>query len=209
MNIMEIKRGALFASIFVALFLTFASCTEGEEIRNYEGKHLDKFDRAYDNSIRGPQKIDKDKYRLEIKGLVEEPVSLTYDEVLSLPHVKKAITLHCVEGWKEALLFEGVRFHDIFEKVRPKEGVKNVVFYAEDGYSSSLPYDFIVKKDLMLAYSINGRILDERRGFPFQVVAESKLGYKWVKWVTRIELIDTDYEGFWEKRGYSNEADVK
>jgi len=209
MNIMEIKKGALFVTIFVAFFLAFASCTDGEEIRNYEGKRLDKFDRAYDNSIRGPQKIDKEKYRLEVKGLVEEPVSLTYDEVLSLPHVKKVITLHCVEGWDETLLFEGVRFHDIFEKVRPKEGVKTVVFYAEDGYSSSLPYDFVVKKDLMLAYSINGRILDERRGFPFQVVAESKLGYKWVKWVTGIELIDTDYKGFWEKRGYSNEADVK
>jgi DMSO/TMAO reductase YedYZ molybdopterin-dependent catalytic subunit len=209
MNIKEIKRSALFASIFLTLFLVFTSCTNGEEIRNYEGKPLDKYDRAYDNSIRGPQKIDKEKYRLEIGGNVEEPLSMTYDEVLSLPHVKKVITLHCVEGWEETLLFEGVRFHDIFGKVKPKKGVKTVVFYAEDGYSSSLPYEFVVKKDLMLAFSINERVLDEKRGFPFQVVAESKLGYKWVKWVNKIELIDTDYKGFWEKRGYSNEADVE
>ena len=209
MAIRHLKKISIFIFITSLLLLFSCSGTNGEEIREYQGKRLDPFDRSYDNSIRGPQTIDIENYRLEVTGMVENDLSLTYDEVLSLPHVKKVITLHCVEGWDETLLFEGVRFHDIFEMVKPKDGVKTVVFYAADGYSSSLPYEFVVKNDLMLAFKINDRVLDETRGFPFQVVAESKYGYKWVKWVTKIDLIDTDYEGFWEKRGYSNDADVR
>jgi DMSO/TMAO reductase YedYZ molybdopterin-dependent catalytic subunit len=179
------------------------------EIREYQGKRLDPFDRAYDNSIKGPQRVDIKKYRLQITGLVQAPQSLTYQEVLRLPMVKRAITLYCVEGWNEHLLFEGVRLADLLALAKPKKGVSTIIFYAADGYSSSLSSDYAARLDIMLATRINGRVLDAKRGFPFQVVAESKLGYKWVKWVTRIELSDKPYKGFWEQRGYDNEADVK
>jgi DMSO/TMAO reductase YedYZ molybdopterin-dependent catalytic subunit len=179
------------------------------EIKEYEGKRLDPFDREYDNSIRGPQQVDSKKYRLEVTGLVQTPQSLTYQEVLALPTVKRAVTLHCVEGWDEHLLFEGVRLADVLALAKPKKEVRTVIFYAADGYSSSLTYDDVTRLDLMLAAKINGKVLDANRGFPFQVVAESKLGYKWVKWVTRIELSKDPYKGFWEQRGYDNEADVR
>jgi DMSO/TMAO reductase YedYZ molybdopterin-dependent catalytic subunit len=179
------------------------------EIKEYEGKRLDPFDRKYDNSIKGPQHVDRKQYRLEVTGLVQTPQSLTYEEVLALPPVKRAVTLHCVEGWDEHLLFEGVRLADVLALAKPKEGVRTVIFYAADGYSSSLTYDDVTRLDLMLAAKINGKVLDAKRGFPFQVVAESKLGYKWVKWVTKIELSKDPYKGFWEQRGYDNEADVK
>lgn len=179
------------------------------EIREYQGKPLDPFDREYDNSIRGPQHVDIETYRLEVTGLVQIPQSLTYQEVLRLPIIQRAVTLHCVEGWDEHLLFEGVRLADLLTLVKPRKGVRTVIFYAADGYSSSLSYDDVIRLDVMLAAKINGRILDAQRGFPFQVVAESKFGYKWVKWVTRIELSENPYKGFWEQRGYDNEADVK
>jgi DMSO/TMAO reductase YedYZ molybdopterin-dependent catalytic subunit len=196
--------------ILVSTGLITASVVHAErEIREYEGKRLDPFDRAYDNSIKGPQQVDIEKYRLEVTGLVQKPQSLTYQEVLALPNVKRAVTLHCVEGWQEHLLFEGVRLADVLALAKPKQGVRTVIFYAVDGYSSSLDYGDVKRLDLMLAAKINGKILDAKRGFPFQVVAESKLGYKWVKWVTRIELSKDPYKGFWEQRGYDNEADVK
>ena len=179
------------------------------EIREYQGKPLDPFNRGYDNSIRGPQHVDIKTYRLEVSGLVDTPQSLTYQEVLRLPIMKRAVTLHCVEGWDEHLLFEGVRLADLLALAKPRKGVRTVIFYAADGYSSSLSYDDAIRLDVMLASKINGRPLDAKRGFPFQVVAESKLGYKWVKWVTRIELSENPYKGFWEQRGYDNEADVK
>jgi len=140
--------------------------------------------------------------------VLEHPQSLAYQQVPSLPIVNKEAALHCVEGRKEHLFFEGVRLADLFTRARPQEGVRTVIFHAADGYSSSLPYDDVIRLDVMLAAMINGRVLDANRGFPFQVVAESKLGYKWVKWVTRIELSDRSYRGYWEKRVYDNKADV-
>jgi DMSO/TMAO reductase YedYZ molybdopterin-dependent catalytic subunit len=196
--------------VLVSTGLMIGSVVHAErEIREYQGERLDPYDRAYDNSIKGPQRVDINTYRLEVTGLVQTPQSLTYEEVLALPNVKRAVTLHCVEGWDEHLLFEGVRLADVLALSKPKGGVRTVIFYAADGYSSSLTYDDVSRLDLMLAAKINGKVLDANRGFPFQVVAESKWGYKWVKWVTRIELSKDQYKGFWEKRGYDNEADVK
>jgi DMSO/TMAO reductase YedYZ molybdopterin-dependent catalytic subunit len=200
---------AVSVLIFPSLAYSAPSGSRGKEIRDYQGKHLDVFDRAYDNSIKGPQKVDPKTYRLTITGLVESPQSLTYQEVLKLPIHDKLITLHCVEGWKETLVFKGVRIKDLLSSAKVKPGVTTVIFYAADGYSSSLDYKEIERLDLLLAFEINGRTLDAKRGFPFQVVAETKLGYKWVKWVTRIELSDKPYQGFWERQGYDNQADVK
>jgi len=196
--------------LFVSTALVAVTVAHAErEIREYEGKQFAPFDRAYDNSINGPQKVDIARYRLQVTGLVRSPQSLTYQDVLKLPAVKRAVTLHCIEGWDEHLLFEGVRLADLFALAKPKKGVTTVIFYAADGYSSSLSFNDVTRLDLMLAAKINGRVLDAKRGFPFQVVAESKWGYKWVKWVTRIELSDKPYKGYWEQRGYDNEANVK
>ncbi|MBW2147723.1 MAG: molybdopterin-dependent oxidoreductase [Deltaproteobacteria bacterium] len=209
---MPYKNRKSFQVFFVIVIIWLISSTAAyaeNEIREYQGKPLDSFDREYDNSIRGPQHVDPETYRLEVTGLVEVPLSLTYKKILSLSRVERAVTLHCVEGWKEHLLFEGVRLADLFAMARPRERVRTVIFYAADDYSSSLEYDYVIRRDVLLAAKINGRVLDDKRGFPFQVVAESKLGYKWVKWVKRIELSDKPYQGYWERMGYDNKADVK
>ena len=190
----------------LALCIAMSACAQERppgEIREYKGKRLDAFD------IKGPQKVNSETYRLEITGLVEKPLRLTYREVLALPHIERAITLHCVEGWNEHLLFEGVRLTGLIAMAKPRLGVKTVIFHAVDGDTSSLDYAYVQAKDILLAFKINGRVLDERRGFPFQVAAESKLGYKWVKWVSKIELSDKPYRGYWEQRGYDNAADMK
>jgi DMSO/TMAO reductase YedYZ molybdopterin-dependent catalytic subunit len=190
------------------MFVSFAKPAD-HEIRVYQGTKLDPFERSYDNSIKGPQTVDIKKYRLEVSGLVKEPLSLSYGQIIKLPSIKRVITLHCVEGWSETLLFEGVRLADILKPAMPQNGVKTIIFYAADGYSSSVSYNDARRLDVMLATKINGRVLDVRRGFPLQVVAESKYGYKWVKWLTRIVLSRDPYRGFWEQRGYDNEANYK
>ena len=178
------------------------------EIKEYQGEKLSPFDRSYDNSIKGPQKVDSNKYRLIVNGKIQKSLLLTYTQVLALPSVTRAITLNCIEGWSEHLLFRGVRIVDIVKSTIINKDVQTVIFYAVDGYSSSLSYKYVLDNDIMLAYEVNGKKLDDKRGFPFQVVAESKFGYKWVKWVTRIEFSDKPYEGYWEQRGYDNEADI-
>ena len=161
-----------------------------KEIRQYQGVKLSPFDREYDNSIKGPQKVDPKSYRLTIEGLVQKPLSLTYEQVLKLPHVKRVVNLPCVEGWDERLLFEGVLITDLLALAEPKAGVRYAAFFAADGYSSALPLEYLKKSKALLGFKINGRTLNAERGFPFQVVAEHKLGYKWVKWVSGIRLLD-------------------
>ncbi|MBD3348712.1 MAG: molybdopterin-dependent oxidoreductase [Candidatus Eisenbacteria bacterium] len=180
-----------------------------EEMTEHEGIPLSTFYRQYDNSIKGPQDVDLGDYRLEVTGLVRETLSLTYEEVLDYDQETRLATLFCVEGWHERLVFEGVSLADLLEDAHPEAGVATVVFHGADGYTTSLPYGDVERLDLMLAARINGIALDEARGKPFQLVAEGKQGYKWIRWLTKIELSAEPYSGFWERRGYSNEADVQ
>jgi len=178
------------------------------EVQEYEGRDLSSIDDFRENSIAGPQNVDRDSYELAISGLVEEPVSLSYDEVLAERAYKKVVTLDCVEGWSVDILWEGVLFADLIERAGPAPGANTVVFRAVDGYSTSLPLDYLLENDILLAYSMNGVELPPERGFPFQLVAEDKWGYKWIKWITGIQLTDDPtYRGYWESRGYSNSGD--
>jgi len=98
---------------------------------------------------------------------------------------------------------------ELIEKSSPLPSTKVVIFHAYDGYTTSLPFDYIMNNDIIMAYKMNEINLPPERGFPFQLVAESKWGYKWIKWITEIELSDdVNYRGYWESRGYSNTADL-
>jgi DMSO/TMAO reductase YedYZ molybdopterin-dependent catalytic subunit len=198
----------LAAAALIAWGWTGSSRAAPTEIRSYQGQRLHPFHRAYDNSIRGPQVVDPKKLRFRIDGQVAKPLTLTYDQVLKFPRVRRVVKMPCVEGWHEILLYDGIRLVKLIEGAKPKSGVKTVIFHAVDGYTSSLTYDYIKKHDLLLGFRINGLVLDKTRGFPFQVVAPGKLGYKWVKWVVGITLSDKSYRGYWERRGYSNQADA-
>ena len=179
------------------------------EVTEYEGQDLSSVTDFRENSIKGSQYIDIDAYTLTIDGLIEQPVALSYDEVLDNQKYTKVVTLHCVEGWSVDILWEGILLADLFEAVDVQESADTVIFHSEDGYSTALPLQTIMDRQLMIAYKMNGVVLPPERGFPFQLVAEDKLGYKWIKWITRIELSDdADYEGYWEQRGFDNEADV-
>jgi len=102
--------------------------------------------------------------------------------------------------------FAGQRFAG---RSGPLANAEVLIFHAYDGYTTSLPIDYVMDNDILMAYKMNDVILPPERGLPFQLVAESKWGYKWIKWITEIELSDdTSYRGYWESRGYSNSADL-
>ncbi len=179
------------------------------EVKEYQGKDLSSILDFRENSIAGPQYIDIESYTLAIKGLVESPREYTYDEVLEKPAYTKLVTLNCVEGWSVDILWQGVLLADLFEDVGVSEAANTVIFHSYDGYTTSLPLETILEKDIIMAYKMNDVVIPPERGYPFQLVAEDKLGYKWAKWITGIELSDdSDYKGYWEQRGYSNEADL-
>lgn len=177
------------------------------EVRSYRGKRLDSITDFRENSIKGPQQVDMATYRLRLEGQVASPQALTYSEVLELPRYEKNVRLRCVEGWSADVVWEGVRLEDLLAQAGYDPKAKVVIFRAEDGYSSALPLKYVLDRDILLAYKMNGVSLPVERGYPFQVVAEDKWGYKWVKWVTSIEVsADENFQGYWEQRGYDNDA---
>ena len=180
------------------------------EIQEYNGVRLDPSTGLRDNSIKGIQHVDINTYTLKVSGLVKNPVSLSYNDVLALPAFEKLITLHCVEGWDATVLWKGVLLKDIIGKASAEGTANTVIFHSVDGYTTSLPLQAIIDKNIILAYSSNRITLPAELGYPFIVVAEDKLGYKWARWVTEIELSDNpNYKGYWETRGFDNNADVK
>ena len=180
------------------------------EIREYQGENLSSIYDFRENSINGPQQVDIESYKLEVTGLVSQPLTLSYDEALAAGEsYEKIVTLDCVEGWSATILWEGLLVEDYINAAGVLPEAKVVIFHAYDGYTTSVPLDYIVDNDILLAYKMNDATIIPERGYPFTLVAESKWGYKWIKWVTKIELSDdTDYRGFWESRGYSNSADT-
>ena len=178
------------------------------EIKEYQGTDLSSITDFRENSIKGPQRIDLENYRLKVDGLVENPLEYTLGAVTdNHQSYQKVVTLNCVEGWRVKILWEGVLVKDLIDQAKASPEANTVIFHAYDGYTTSLPLDYIIGQDIMLAYKMNGVVLPPERGAPFQLVAESKWGYKWIKWVTEIELSDdVNYQGYWERRGYSNDA---
>ena len=177
------------------------------EIRDFKGKKLDAVADEPENSIKGPQRVDISTYRLKVTGKVSKPLSLTYGDVLAIPSARKVIELHCVEGWTVTYLWEGVRIGQLLGQAGFDRSAKVVIFHCVDGYTTSLPLQYVLDHDILLAYKMNGVTMPPERGYPFQVVAEDKYGYKWAKWVQEIEVSDNaSYLGYWEKRGYENGA---
>jgi DMSO/TMAO reductase YedYZ molybdopterin-dependent catalytic subunit len=198
---------AFVYAISMLLSTTGAPPSPGE-VREYQGRKLSSIDDFRENSIKGPQSIDITEYNLTIDGLVNNKKIYSYEDVLSHPGHMKVATLNCVEGWSVTILWEGVLVNDLLNESGVKPGAKTIIFYAVDGYSTSFPLDYIRNNNIILAYRMNNVTMPPARGYPFQLVAENKWGYKWIKWVTRIELSDQDYRGYWEQRGYSNSGDL-
>jgi DMSO/TMAO reductase YedYZ molybdopterin-dependent catalytic subunit len=184
---------------------------EAVEVSEYKGEKLTPLSETPALGIKGTQNINEKNYTLNVYGLVESPLTLKYEEVLSnYKHYEKVVKLNCVEGWSSKLLWEGVLIYDILKNANLKADANTVIFHCADGYTTSLPIDYIRDEKILLAYKVNGIILPKEYGFPFRVVAEAKYGYKWAKWVVGIEVTnDPNYKGYWESRGFSNEADIE
>jgi DMSO/TMAO reductase YedYZ molybdopterin-dependent catalytic subunit len=211
MPVARISRPLLIAACVCALLASGCSQapTGGRlpdvQVRSYQGQRLDSVDDFRENSIKGPQHVEISAYRLSVEGLVSTPATYTYDAVLADETTyTKVVQLDCVEGWSVKILWEGVLLSDLIDRAGPSSEATTVVFHAADGYTTSLPLATVRDRKLLLAYKMNGITIPEERGYPFMVVAEDHWGYKWAKWVTKIELSgDPLYKGYWGQRGYS------
>ena len=146
---------------------------------------------------------------MTIDGEVDNIVSLSWKEVLEIPKTVSVSDFHCVEGWSVLdCQWEGVRFKDIEKLAKPKHTAQAVTFECADSYRTSLYLSELAGDDVLLAYKINGKILEEGLGYPLRLVVPSKYAYKSALWVTHMHFTRAKELGFWERRGYSDSADV-
>jgi len=152
--------------------------------------------------------FDPATWRLKIGGLVDQPVSLTYDQLRALPRVDQVSTFHCVTGWTvKNVHWRGVRLQTIFDHAQPLPNAHALQFI-----SAEVPYiDYLTKQqsllpDVMLAYEMDGKPLTREHGSPLRLVIPDMYGYKGVKWLDRINLVPQAGDGYWELLGYDRDA---
>jgi len=178
------------------------------EATAFNGAALDRIESQGNNAIKGTQYLDRNAYRLQVTGLVQTQLTLSYGELLQLPAYAEVAYMPCVEGWGYNAKWTGFRVTDLLDRAGLKPEAKYAVFYSSDGYSTGMPINYLRENQVLMAFGVNDLTLPADRGFPFQLVAKSKYGYKWAKWITRIDVTAEAVEGYWESRGYSDSAEV-
>jgi len=152
--------------------------------------------------------FDPATYRLQVTGAVEQPLSLSWDEVLALPQARQTTDFHCVTGWTVGgVHWQGVRLQDLWDQAKPTSEARYANFVSlEQPYVDSLSMKQTTMPNVMLAHGMDGKPLTQAHGAPMRLVIPEMYGYKGVKWLTRIDLVPKLEAGFWEQRGYDVDA---
>lgn len=154
-------------------------------------------------------KVDLKKWTLEIDGEVENPTRLKWHDFIQLTSSESVADFHCVEGWSvRNCRWHGVKLVDLARIVSPKSKAKYVSFICFDGYTTSLSLEAALQDNVLLAFELNSQPLDETLGGPLRLVVPDKYAYKSAMWVKQIIFTETKELGYWEKKGYSDTADV-
>jgi len=189
----------LLLMVAISAWLVHDVATEGEITPN---------DEFFELSIGEAPRIDGDTWTLEVVGLVDQNLVLSLEEIRAMPSTEVTATLKCVEGPSGTAVWKGVRLGHVLDLAGVMDGAEEVVSYASDGYDSSLTLEDAYEDDVLLCYEMNGEDLPREQGYPLKLVVPGKAGYKWVKWIYRVEVVDYDHKGYWESRGWDDEADL-
>ncbi len=173
----------------------------------------DRFYKVSKNTFGDPT-IDGSRWRLRVTGLVANSLDLDLNAIKGLPAVQQYQTLECIDNEVGGDLIStaqwtGARLADVLTQAGVRDGARRVVFRCEDGYSDSIPIEKAMEPTTLLAYEMNGQTLPTDHGFPVRVLSPNLYGIKNPKWVTEIQVIDGDYRGFWQQRGWTNEGIIK
>jgi DMSO/TMAO reductase YedYZ molybdopterin-dependent catalytic subunit len=158
--------------------------------------------------------VDVRRWKLEVVGLVENPLAITYEEIKTLPSVEQYATLACISNEVGGDLigtarWRGVRLKEVLETARLEPGVVDLVLHASDDYTDSIPIERGVADGTLLVFEMNGEPLKPEHGFPVRLLVPGIYGMKNVKWITRIEAVDRDVKGYWQRRGWDDRAEYK
>jgi len=154
-----------------------------------------------------------DEWRLDIKGLVQAPFSLTYDQLLDLEAVEQIHTLECISNYVggdliSTALWTGVPLRDLLDRAQVQSGAYDVAFTSVDGYTDSIPIAKAMEDRTLVAYLMNGKTVPQDHGYPARMLVPNIYGMKNVKWIRTIEVVNYDFIGYWQQQGWSDSANV-
>ncbi len=152
--------------------------------------------------------ISTQNWKLRVYGLVEHELSIDWAAFQAMPQVTDVSDFHCVTRWSQLDMdWQGVMAHEILALAQPKSSAKFVTLHGYDGYSTNLPLEALLDDDVIIAHSVLGEPLSLEHGGPVRIVVPKRYAWKGAKWLKGIELHEFDRPGFWEVRGYHNDAD--
>lgn len=167
-----------------------------------------------DTAVTVPR-VDADGWVLRIHGLVEQPLTITYEQLLAMPQREADVTLTCVSNEVGGDLvgtarWTGVPLADLLERAGPLPGAEQVVGRATDGWDAGFPLAALDGREALVAIGMNGEALPARHGFPARLVVAGLYGYvSATKWLAEIELTTWDYDAYWVPRGWAKEAPIR
>ena len=152
--------------------------------------------------------IDLNTWRFRVFGLVEEEITLSWEEFTGLKKTTVDAAFHCATQWSRLEnSWEGVAFTDVMRLIKPKPEAKFVMVHCYGGYTTNVPLEVLVDDDVLFAYRHDGEPLAPEHGGPLRLVVPKRYGWKSAKWVNGLEFMATDAPGFWEVRGYHMNGD--
>jgi DMSO/TMAO reductase YedYZ molybdopterin-dependent catalytic subunit len=158
--------------------------------------------------VGSPPPFDAAKWRFRAFGAVEHPLELTWPEFCALPTKVVKTDIHCVTRWsKFDTTWEGVPFGEIVRRAKPTAAARFVVTHGANGYTANVPLQLAQADDVLFAYRFEGAPLEIIHGGPMRMFIPSRYFWKSTKWCEGVEFLEEDRPGFWELRGYHNEAD--
>jgi len=168
----------------------------------------------YLTSYRSPPTVRVNDWMLSVKGLVDRPRRFTYDELLAKPTVSEIVTLECVGNTVAGEFigtaeWTGIPLRALLNEAGVHDDGYDVVFRAADGFSDSIRLERAMAGDVLIAHGMNGGPLPQGHGFPARIIVPGCYGMKSVQWLTEIEVVDHEYKGYYQQKGWSDEAIVK
>ncbi len=151
---------------------------------------------------------DLSTWDLKVFGEVENELRLDYGELRALPTKEVVADIHCVTGWSRlGDTWTGVAIQEVLRRVEPKAGAQYVMAHCEYGYTTSIPLPVLDAEDVLLCTGWNGQDLTVEHGYPLRLLVPKKYLWKSAKWLRGLEFLTANRLGFWEQRGYHDEAD--
>lgn len=152
--------------------------------------------------------VTHDNWQLMLFGLVDQEIRLDWAQLLALPQTRLRFDFHCVTTWSQLDMdWEGVLARDVIALAAPQAAGRFVTLHSYDDYTTNLPLAALLDDDVLIAHSFDDAPLSDEHGGPVRLMVPKRYGWKSAKWLRGIELHAEDRPGYWEVRGYHNDAD--